>query len=67
MCVHRSHVIQTLTRTCQKDLVWGSIDANLTGLTYTWWEREKVADQLKVFRRVRFVSVEGPALSHCFS
>ncbi|KAH9169598.1 leucyl aminopeptidase [Lactarius sanguifluus] len=32
-------------------LVWDSIDANLDGITYTWWERENVAEQLKVFRR----------------
>ncbi|KAH8986246.1 leucyl aminopeptidase [Lactarius hatsudake] len=32
-------------------LVWDSIDANLDGIIYTWWERENVAEQLKVFRR----------------
>ncbi|KAI9451359.1 leucyl aminopeptidase [Lactarius psammicola] len=32
-------------------LVWDSVDANLAGIIYTWWEREKVAEQLKVFRR----------------
>ncbi|KAH9030818.1 leucyl aminopeptidase [Lactarius hengduanensis] len=31
--------------------VWDSIDANLDGIIYTWWERENVAEQLKVFRR----------------
>jgi aminopeptidase 2 len=39
---------------CQKVLVWDSINANLAGIIYTWWEREKVAEQLKVFRRVRW-------------
>ena len=43
-----------LTRTCQKVLVWGSIDANLSAISYTWWESEKVAKQLKAFRRVRW-------------
>ncbi|KAH9169597.1 leucyl aminopeptidase [Lactarius sanguifluus] len=32
-------------------LVWDSIDANLAGIIYTWWEREQVQEQLKVFRR----------------
>ncbi|KAH8986249.1 hypothetical protein EDB86DRAFT_3082967 [Lactarius hatsudake] len=32
-------------------LVWDSIDTNLDGITHTWWESEKVAEQLKVFRR----------------
>ncbi|KAH8983497.1 leucyl aminopeptidase [Lactarius akahatsu] len=32
-------------------LVWDSIDANLDGIIYTWWERESVAEQLKIFRR----------------
>jgi len=40
-------------------LVWDSIDANLTGITYTWWEREKVAEQLKGFRRVRWAFCRG--------
>ncbi|KAH9070829.1 leucyl aminopeptidase [Lactarius deliciosus] len=32
-------------------LVWASIDTNLDGITHTWWESEKVAEQLKVFRQ----------------
>ncbi|KAH9030817.1 leucyl aminopeptidase [Lactarius hengduanensis] len=32
-------------------LAWASIDTNLDGITHTWWESEKVAEQLKVFRR----------------
>ncbi|KAH9063627.1 hypothetical protein EDB87DRAFT_1681291 [Lactarius vividus] len=33
-------------------LVWDSIYANLDGIMYTWWERENVAEQLKIFRWV---------------
>ena len=47
-----------------KVLVWDSIDTNLNGVVYTWWERETVAEQLKVFRRVRLASVENLATSH---
>ena len=34
-------------------LVWGSIDANLAGIIYTWWEDDKVTQYLNAFRRVR--------------
>jgi aminopeptidase 2 len=36
-----------------KVLVWDSIDANLAGIAHTWWEDDKVTQQLNAFRRVR--------------
>jgi len=32
-------------------LVWDSIDASLVGMIHTWWEDDKVTQQLKAFRR----------------
>ena len=50
--IHSSWYCARLTRG-RKVLVWDSIDASLVGMIHTWWEDDKVTQQLKAFRRVR--------------